>query len=78
MKAGGSELLDPSFEQYLRPRFLEEVLDLYLFDALDQLREITDQWLIRYNESWPHDALGNLSPLDYAKNAGISTFEVST
>lgn len=67
-----------AFIERFNRTYREEVLDLYLFDALDQVREVTDQWLIRYNESWPHDALGDLSPLDYAKNAGFSTFEVST
>lgn len=55
----------------------EEVLDLYLFDNLEQVREETHRWLRRYNETWPHDSLGDLSPLEYAERARNSTFEVS-
>lgn len=56
----------------------EEVLDLYLFENLDQVREESHRWLIKYNESWPHDSLDDLSPLVYADRAGFSTFGLST
>jgi len=53
------------------------VLDLYLFEDLDQVRDETHRWLQRYNETWPHDSLGDRSPLEYAKCAGVSTFVLS-
>jgi transposase InsO family protein len=34
------------------------VLDVYLFDDLEQVREITEAWLKTYNQIRPHDALG--------------------
>jgi putative transposase len=59
--------------------YRNEVLDLYLFRDLDEVREITSRWLVSYNEQRPHDALGGLPPLVYAnKTAGGSTFELST
>lgn len=30
--------------------------------ALEDVRQITDDWLLRYNEIRPHDALGSLPP----------------
>ena len=45
--------------------FREEVLDAYLFDSLDQVREITDAWLATYNTELPHDSLGQVPPLTF-------------
>ena len=45
--------------------YREEVLSAYLFDWLDEVREITADWLDRYNEIRPHDALGSLPPARY-------------
>ena len=43
----------------------EEVLSAYLFDSLDQVRDIIAEWLEQYNEIRPHDALGTLPPARY-------------
>jgi hypothetical protein len=45
--------------------YREEVLSAYLFDSLDQVRDITAEWLEQYNEIRPHDALGSLPPARY-------------
>lgn len=45
--------------------YREEVLDAFPFDSLDEARDITDEWLERYNEIRPHDALGSLPPARY-------------
>jgi putative transposase len=58
--------------------YREEVLDLYLSRTLHEVRKITHQWLVRYNDTWPHDALGRMSPIAYADRAQLSPYELST
>ena len=60
--------------------YREEVLSSYLFENLEQVREITYRWLITYNERRPHDALGGLPPTVFRKQqaAKNSTLELST
>ena len=46
--------------------FREEVLDAYLFDNLEEVREITERWLEDYNTIRPHEALQGLPPRQFA------------
>ena len=46
--------------------FREEVLDAYLFDTLEEVREITERWLEDYNTIRPHEALQGLPPRQFA------------
>ncbi len=59
--------------------YRNEVLNLYLFRSLYEVRKITSRWMDEYNDLRPHDALGGLPPTVYAaqtaKNSilGLST-----
>jgi putative transposase len=69
-----------AFIERFNRTYREEVLNSYLFEDLDQVREVTHWWLIAYNERRPHDALGGLPPTTFreTQTAEISTFELST
>ena len=47
--------------------YREEVLAFYLFESLAQVRAITDEWIDEYNIDRPHQALGGLTPYEFAK-----------
>lgn len=42
--------------------YREAVLDQYVFRDLDEVREETERWIVKYNEELPHESLGNRTP----------------
>jgi putative transposase len=46
--------------------YREEVLDSYLFEDLQEVRHITENWLETYNTIRPHEALQGLAPRQFA------------
>ena len=51
-----------SFIERFNRTFRDEVLNMYVFKTLTEVREITENWLTEYNEERPHDSLGDLTP----------------
>ena len=51
----------------VQPRtYREEVLDAYLWASTQDVQQLSDAWLVAYNEHRPHDALGRVPPLTCA------------
>ena len=45
--------------------YREDILDAYLFDSLHHLRQLSLEWMEKYNTLHPHQSLNNLSPITY-------------
>lgn len=45
--------------------YRESILDAYLFFELDQVRQLTEEWMEEYNERRPHEALDNMTPKEW-------------
>ena len=53
--------------------YRNEVLSCYLFEDLDDVREITWDWMQVYNEERPHTSLGGLPPAVFRKKVEAKT-----
>ena len=65
------------FVERFNRSFREDVLDCFLFDTLDEVRDVVWQWLQEYNEERPHDSLGDLTPVEYRRKHEAACAEVS-
>lgn len=54
-----------AFIERFNRTYRHEVLDAHIFESLDDVRELSWQWLIQYDEERPHDALGGMPPRAY-------------
>ena len=49
--------------------YRNEVLDCYLFNNLNEVRQLTDEWIDVYNHERPHDSLNDMTPAEFKKVA---------
>ena len=68
-----------AFIERFNRTYRTEVLNAYVFESLEQVREISAEWMREYNEERPHDALAGLPPATYRAQleAGSSPLAVS-
>jgi putative transposase len=54
-----------AFIERFNRSYRQEVLDAHLFETIEDVQALSDEWLQIYNEERPHDALGNVPPVHY-------------
>lgn len=53
--------------------YREAVLNMYVFESLEEVRKITEEWIGVDNQQRPHEALGNLTPREYLQKQSAET-----
>jgi len=48
--------------------YRKEILDAYVFFELHEVRKLTEEWIEEYNTNRPHEALKNLTPIEWKKH----------
>jgi putative transposase len=54
-----------AFIERFNGTYRREILDAYLFHTLNDVKQITYEWMEYYNHKRPHNSLHNLSPMEY-------------
>jgi putative transposase len=54
-----------SYIERFNRTYRDEVLNMYMFRTLNEVREITENWIRQYNQERPHDSLDDLTPHEY-------------
>jgi len=65
------------FVERFNGTFRREFLNAYLFENLNQVRDMAWTWRLDYNDERPHDSLGKLPPSVYRQKLENSSFELS-
>ena len=57
-----------SYIERFNRTYRDEILNMYVFKSLNEVRELTENWIREYNEERPHDSLNDLTPWEYLAN----------
>jgi len=55
-----------SYVERFNRTYRTEVLDLYVFNSLTEVRDMTEEFIREYNEERPHESLGDMPPMEFA------------
>ena len=56
-----------SFVERFNGSYRRAILDAYIFRNMNDVRELTESWMMDYNENRPHYSLGDMSPNEYRR-----------
>lgn len=51
--------------------YRQDILDAYLFESIQQVRIITEDWINDYNNQRPHEALNGLTPQQFEESLAL-------
>lgn len=57
-----------AFIERFNRTYRTEILDLYLFRTLNEVREITERWGAEYNCERPHESLNTMTLEEYRQH----------
>lgn len=64
------KLTQNAYIERFNRKYRKDVLNVYLFESLYEVRSITKTWIQNYNQNHPPKALIKQSPYEYAVNSG--------
>jgi putative transposase len=70
-----------AFIERFNRSYRDDVLDAYIFESIEEVRQLTNDWLDDYNHERPHDSLGRVPPrtfLPRPESPRESSYQVST
>ncbi len=68
---------DNAFIESFNGRVRQELLNASWFESLEAAREMAAAWRTEYNHHRPHRSLGNSSPAEFARAAGVAASEAA-
>jgi len=54
-----------SYVERFNRTYRDEILNMYVFRTLTEVRDLTETWIKEYNEERPNDSLGDMTPAEY-------------
>lgn len=67
-----------SYIERFNRSFREDILDMYEFRSLPEVRKLSDDWQVEYNNDRGHDSLGGRSPAEYVREWFVDSLRLSS
>ena len=54
-----------AFIERFNRTYREDILDAYIFDHINEVKKLSEEWRVDYNQNHPHKSLKGMSPMSY-------------